>query len=180
MFDFARGGQLLIVGLRFGVFFQLMHISAYEINKQGVQVTPQKCLTARYGQNIGQDGGVEASLEHHQTTVDAAAAQIRRVFAQINRSEPLHHAMVGPQHHLGLVELFVAARSTSQALRVEVVQAENVNGSLQAQIVQLAVYVQSLKVLVAHVVQHYAVDHALAEDVFVLRQAYIVEPFFKF
>ena len=62
--------------------------------------------------------------------MDATATQIGSILAEVNRSQPLHAPMVGPERALGPIERFVAARPTSQTVRVEVVEAEHVDGPL--------------------------------------------------
>jgi hypothetical protein len=54
-------------------------------------------------------------------------------------------------------------------LRIEVVESENVNGSFDAQKMKLTLDVQAVKVFIAQVVKHAAVEHAFAEVLFVLR-----------
>jgi hypothetical protein len=104
----------------------------------------------------------------------SAAPQVGRILGQIDGSKPFHDSVVGPKHGLRLVELIVPTRSTPQTLRVKVVESKDVDGSLDAQIVELAVDVEQLEVLVAEMVKHETVDHAFVEDVFVLGKSDVV------
>lgn len=38
---------------------------------------------------------------YNQAPVHSAASKVGRIFRQIHRSEPLHHPVVGPLHHVG-------------------------------------------------------------------------------
>ena len=140
-------------------------------------MTSEESLGGGYGENVGETVSVEASLVDHQAAVDTTTTQIGRVLAQINRTQPFHASMIRPQRALGSIVSLVAARSTSQTVRIEVVQAEHVNRSLNRQIMQLRVDGERGKVLLTQVIQHAAVYHVLVEFFFILRQTDIVQPF---
>jgi len=84
--------------------------------------------------------------------------------------------MISPQDNFRLVQALVTTRTSPQAVRAELLQAQDVNRPLNTQVVQFALNVHLLHVLIAQVVQHRAVDLCLAEHVLVLRQADIVQP----
>ncbi|RNA19785.1 hypothetical protein BpHYR1_050438 [Brachionus plicatilis] len=176
MLDLAERSELVSESLGLGLSLQVEHLLSDQIIEQSSQVAPQQGLGGRYGQNVGQESGVESGLEEHEAAVNTGAAQIRRVLAQVNGSQPLHHAVISPQHHLGLVGQLVPARPPPQTLGLKAVQSEDVNGPFDAQKVQLAVYVQVVKVVVVYVHEHASIKQVEREHVLVLGQADVVQP----
>lgn len=124
--------------------------------------------------------GVLSHVTHYKASVHAAASEVRSVFSQVHRAQPLHYAVIGPLHHLrwrGFIlnqsdtntfirklgfkrrrenymldhmsDLYLKTRrnrynsthlvsgSAPQAVRVELVDVENVDGALDAQMMEL-------------------------------------------
>ena len=92
-----------------------------------------------YGQNLCQSRGVEAQFErlnvcltmgknghmaspYYQSAANTRSAQIWCVFRQIDRSQPLHDAMVRPVHDLGHVVLIVWTWTSFHTGRIETIE----------------------------------------------------------
>lgn len=64
------------------------------------QIWPQSNVQHERHQATGVGETQEVRDSYDEAAVDAAPPQVRGEFSQVDGSQPLHHAMVGPLHHL--------------------------------------------------------------------------------
>lgn len=113
---------------------------------------------------------------HHQSPVNAAASQVRGVLSQIHRPEPLHHPVVGPLRdlcrcdvvlerdgraptlpltnlptcRLRLPERYLVRGPASETAGFVGVQAEDLNGPLNAEVMENTAHLQRQQVLLGN------------------------------
>lgn len=108
--------------------------------------------------------------------MDSTPAEVWRVLRKIDSPQPLHYAVVGPLDHVRRGRVILIRRSTSQAVWVELVGVEHMDGTLDAQVMQLTGNLQEQEVVHSEVLQHSAINPRLRELVLVLWQANVIQP----